>query len=210
MKQSLIVGAAAVVALVIGVGVSIFLSAPKDPLYAQMYPAPRALHEAQLAANDGTTIDNQWFQSQWTLVFLGFTWCPDICPTTLAELKAIYPQLQSMADDDPIKILFLSVDPQRDTIERLDEYINFFHSDFTAATASHKVLFPLVRSMGMAYSMSDSTDNPDYLIDHSASVVVINPDGNMVGRFKPVHEPGEMAISDGEQILSDMPIIMSL
>jgi protein SCO1/2 len=210
MKQNLIIGAIAVIALVIGVTASIKLSAPADPVYAQMYPAPRALHAAELTVHDGTSINNDWFKSQWTLVFLGFTWCPDICPTTLAELKGIYPQLQSLQDDTPIKVLFLSVDPNRDTVERLNEYINFFHSDFTAATAPHKVLFPLVRSMGMAYAIADSTDNPDYLIDHSASVVVINPDGNMVGRFKPVHEPGEMAISDGEQILADMPLIMSL
>lgn len=209
MKQNLVIGALAVVALVIGVGASIHLTKPQDPIHAQMYPAPRALHEVQLNAHDGSVIDNNWFRSQWTLVFLGFTWCPDICPTTLAELKGIYPQLQALDSDESVKVMFLSVDPGRDTIERLKEYIEFFHSEFIAATAEHKVLFPLVRSMGMAYAIADSTDNPDYLIDHSASVVIINPDGNMVGRFKPNYEPGKMAISDGEQILMDLPGIMA-
>lgn len=210
MNQNAVIGAFAALALVIGVTLSVVLSQSKQPEYAQMYPAPRALHEAVLQANDGTTIDNQWFKSQWTLVFLGFTWCPDICPTTLAELKSIYPQLQAMQSDYPIKVLFLSVDPGRDTVERLNEYISFFHPEFKAATAPHKVLFPLVRSMGMAYSIAGSTDNPDYLIDHSASVVIVNPEGNMIGRFKPRHEPGKVAISDGEQILADMPALMAL
>jgi protein SCO1/2 len=63
--------------------------------------------------------------------------------------------------------------------------------------------------MGMMYAISESTDNPNYLVDHSASVVVINPDGNIVGRFKPEHTPGQLAISDVDQILADMPILLS-
>lgn len=208
MKQNLFIGLIATLALTIGVFLSLHLTSSQPPEYAQLYPAPRALHNANLTANDGSTINNDWFKSQWTLVFLGFTWCPDICPTTLAELKGIYPQLKALDSDYPVKVLFLSVDPGRDTTERLNQYISFFHPEFVAATAPHKELFPIVRSMGMAYSMAESTENPDYLIDHSASVVIINPDGNMIGRFKPVSEPGKMAISDGEQILADMPRIM--
>ena len=209
MKQNLLVAIVAIAALGVGLWLSINLSPPATPQYAQMYPQPRPLHPAVLNDHQGGKIENSWFEGQWTLAFLGFTWCPDVCPTTLAELKRIYPALQSMAEGMPVKILFISVDPQRDSIPRLKEYINFFNPEFTAATAEHAVLFPLVRSMGMAYAIADSTDNPDYLIDHSASVVVVNPDGNMVGRFKPAYVPGELAISDGEQILADMPVIMS-
>jgi protein SCO1/2 len=63
--------------------------------------------------------------------------------------------------------------------------------------------------MGMMYSISESTDNPNYLVDHSASIVVINPDGNIVGRFKPKHVPGQLAISDVDQVLKDMPILLN-
>jgi protein SCO1/2 len=103
----------------------------------------------------------------------------------------------------------LSVDPKRDTVERLNEYVGYFNPDFIAATGPHEQLFPLVRSMGMMYSMSESTDNPNYLVDHSASVVVINPDGNVVGRFKPKHVLGELSISDTQQIMADMPLLLS-
>ena len=58
------------------------------------------------------------------------------------------------------------------------------------------------------YSLSESTDNPNYLVDHSASIVVINPNGNVVGRFKPKHVPGELAISDMAQIVDDVPILL--
>ena len=209
MKQNMIVGGAALVALLIGVWASVTIAPPATPQYAQLYPQPRALHNAQLLSHNGELIDNKWFQGKWTLVFLGFTWCPDICPTTLAELKRIYPQLQQFSSDHPVQVLFVSVDPKRDTQARLKEYIEFFNDKFYAATAEHSVLFPLVRSMGMAYAIADSTDNPDYLIDHSASVVVVNPDANMVGRFKPAYKPGEVSVSDGEQILSDLPIMIA-
>lgn len=212
MKQNMLLGAIAMLALVVGVYLSISLTAPKKPEFAQMYPAPRVLHDVQLQAHDGTQITNSWFEEQWTILFVGYTFCPDICPTTLAELKRIYPALSGLADETPIEVLFLSVDPNRDDVPRLNQYIEFFNPAFTAATAPHKQLFPFVRSLGMAYSMAESTDNPNYLVDHSASVVVINPDAMVVGRFKPHHKPGtaQLAISDGEQILADLPIIMSM
>jgi protein SCO1/2 len=107
-----------------------------------------------------------------------------------------------------LQVWFLSVDPKRDTIERLNEYVNYFNPEFAATTGPHEQLFPLVRSMGMMYSMSESTDNPNYLVDHSASIVVINPDGNVIGRFKPKHVLGQVSISDTEQIMDDMPILL--
>lgn len=210
MKQNIILGCVAAVALVIGVWAALNVAPPATPVHAQMYPAPRILHESELMAHDGTTITPEWFKQQWTLVFVGYTWCPDICPVTLSELKGIYPELQALNDEHPVKVLFISVDPGRDDVARLNEYIQFFHQDFYAATAEHKQLFPFVRSMGMAYAIAESTDKPDYLVDHSASVVIVNPDGNVIGRFKPNYQPGEMAISDGQQILADLPVIMSL
>jgi protein SCO1/2 len=102
----------------------------------------------------------------------------------------------------------MSVDPKRDTPERLNEYINFFHPDFVAVSGEHSQLFPTVRAMGMMYSMSESTDNPDYLVDHSSSVVVINPKAQVIGRFKPDFAPGKLPVSDGTKILADLPFVI--
>lgn len=209
MRQNLVLGCCALIALLAGVWGALYIAPPATASYAQLYPAPRVLHASELTAHDGTTITPEWFKKQWTLVFVGYTWCPDICPTTLAELKGIYPELQSISSEYPIKVLFISVDPGRDDIDRLNEYIHFFHKDFYAATGEHKQLFPLVRSMGMAYAIAESTDKPDYLVDHSASVAIVNPDGHLIGRFKPNYQPGEMAISDGQQILADLPVLIS-
>jgi protein SCO1/2 len=172
------------------------------------YPMPRKLADFSLSKHTGEGFTNADLLGKWTLAFVGYTFCPDICPVTLAEMNKVYPQLKAFEKSNPLQIWFLSVDPKRDTVERLNEYVNYFNPEFVAATGAHDQLFPLVRSMGMMYSMSESTDDPNYLVDHSASIVVINPKGNVVGRFKPKHVPGELSISDTQQILSDMPLLL--
>ncbi len=182
---------------------------PKEQTeYLSWYPQQRALSDFELTQHTGEPFANKDLQGKWTLAFVGYTFCPDICPVTLAAINSIYPELKQQVTDTPLQIWFLSVDPKRDTIERLNEYVNYFNPDFVASTGSHEQLFPLVRSMGMMYSLSESTDNPNYLVDHSGSIVVINPRGNVVGRFKPKHVPGQLAISDTDQIMTDMPILL--
>ena len=172
------------------------------------YPQARGLNAFTLTQHTGETFTNENLQGKWTLAFVGYTFCPDICPVTLAEINKAYPQLSAIPSANPLQVWFLSVDPKRDTVERLNEYIGYFNSNFVGTTGPHEQLFPLVRSMGMMYSLSESTDNPNYLVDHSASIVVINPQGNVVGRFKPKHVPGQLAISDMAQVIEDLPILL--
>jgi len=194
---------------------------PSGTEFMQWYPAARKIADFTLTNHHNQPMTNDDLIGQWTLAFVGYTFCPDICPTTLAALNQAYPKIIATAgastadfaadttDPQPIKVWFLSVDPKRDTIERLAEYVGFFNPEFIAATAEHKQLYPLVRSMGMMYSMSQSTDDPNYLVDHSGSVVVINPLGQVIGRFKPQHAPGQIAMSDTSQIIADMPKVVA-
>ncbi len=177
--------------------------------HMQWYPQPRKLADFELETHNATPMTNADLLEKWTLVFVGYTFCPDICPVTLAQINIIYPELQSHVQKTDLQVWFLSVDPNRDTTERLNEYINFFNGDFVASTGPHSVLFPLVRSMGMMYSIAESTDNPNYLVDHSGSIAVINPEGNLVGRFKPKHVPGKLVTSDAEQVLADVPLLLA-
>jgi protein SCO1/2 len=205
-------GLLALIALVIGVVVAINIAPPSGTSKTQhvsLYPQVRALPDFQLVDHNNQTFTSENLIGHWSLVFVGYTYCPDICPTTLAELKGVYPDLQKIPSDFPIQVVLLSVDPKRDTPERLNEYIHFFDPDFIAVSGEHPQLFPLVRAMGMMYSMSESTDNPNYLVDHSSSVVVVNPKAQVVGRFKPDFVVGKLPISEGQKILADMPAIIS-
>ncbi|MFT6344075.1 MAG: protein SCO1/2 [Paraglaciecola sp.] len=205
-------GLIAFIALVVGVVAALYIKPPSNNVKMQhvsLYPQVRALPDFQLVDHNDKAFTPQNLMGHWSLIFVGYTYCPDICPTTLAELKGIYPELQKIPSEFPIQIVLLSVDPKRDTPKRLNEYINFFHPDFIAVSGEHPQLFPLVRAMGMMYSMSESTDNPNYLVDHSSSVVVLNPRAQVVGRFKPDFVVGQLPISEGQKILVDMPAIMS-
>jgi protein SCO1/2 len=205
-------GLIAFIALAIGVVVAVNIAPPsaEKTKHVSLYPQVRALPDFQLVDHNNQEFTSKNLMGYWSLVFVGYTFCPDICPTTMAELKGIYPELQKIPTDFPIQVVLLSVDPKRDSPERLNEYINFFHPDFIGVSGWHPQLFPLVRAMGMMYSMSESTDNPNYLVDHSSSVVVVNPKAQVVGRFKPEFVVGKLPISEGQKILADMPAIISL
>ena len=199
----------ALVALIVGIVIAVTIAPPKsdETQYIKLYPQARALPDFSLTDSRGQPLTNKNLQNQWTLVFVGYTFCPDICPTTLADLSSIYPELQRIEGPYPVKVAFISVDPARDTTERLAEYIDFFEPEFIAATGEHADLFPFVRAIGMMYSTSQSTDDENYLVDHSSSVVVVNPQGHVVGRFKPEFAPGKVAVSDSKRILHDMTIL---
>ncbi|MFY0669999.1 MAG: SCO family protein [Alteromonas stellipolaris] len=214
MNRRIFVGVVALLALLTGVFGAIYLSPTgqsngSSPEYFQAYPEPRAIAPFSLTDSKGNEFNQASLENQWSLLFLGYTFCPDICPTTMAELNSIYPQMQAIESEFPIKVVFISIDPNRDSIARLDEYISYFNPNFIAATGEHKALFPFARNLGMMYAIAESTDNPNYLVDHSASVILINPKAQVIGRFKPKREPGKLSISDAQQILNDMPGITS-
>lgn len=133
------------------------------------------------------TFDNSNLQDHWTLFFIGYTFCPDICPTTLADLDRVYPELIKPPFKD-IQIVFVSVDPNRDKANNLAEYVNYFNPNFIGTTSTHEQLFPFAQDLGLIYSIVEEGDSDDayYLVDHSASLVLVNPKGEHQVTFKAV------------------------
>jgi len=135
-----------------------------------------------LAGNENFTNEN--LTGKWTLFFVGYTFCPDICPTTLSHLDHVYPRLTA-APYNNIQIVFVSVDPNRDNAEKLAEYVHYFNPGFIGVTSSHKQLWPFVQNLGLIYSIVDKgVAEPYYLVDHSASIVLINPKGEHHASFQ--------------------------
>ncbi len=106
-------------------------------------------------------------------------------------------------------MVFISADPQRDDSARLKTYTAFFEPEFKAATGPHSALFPLVRNLGLVYSIVES-DRKDYLIDHSASIVLINPAGKLAAMFRPRVASGEVPHVDMQTMVSDFARIVRL
>ncbi len=137
----------------------------------------KPLPEFKLNKTDGSQLTRDYFENQWTLVFFGFTHCPDICPTTLAHLRNVEKQLSAHSEiAKDTKVLFISVDPERDTPEQMNRYISYFSKNFDGATGSHEQLITLTRSIGVLYAKIDNPKNPDnYNVDHSAGIFLISP-----------------------------------
>lgn len=145
-----------------------------------LYPQQRELAPFELTDQNGEVFNNDRLKGKWSLVFIGYTSCPDVCPTTMAKLTAAYQKLAPTID---MQVVFVSVDPARDTQAKLLDYINFFNSDFVAVTASHASLLPLTRQLGFVYAMVGEGQN--YQVDHSASMVLISPEGKRYATIKP-------------------------
>lgn len=169
-----------------------------------IFPQAFEIAPFELVDQHNKAFTNADLQGKWNLFFIGFTFCPDICPTTLNKLAAAYPELNKIA---PIQVVFLSVDPNRDTPEKLLTYVNFFNTEFKAVTGEHTQIFPLTRSLGLAYAMVGEGDN--YQVDHSAGYVLVSPQGTRVAVFKPTAALGQPPQILNNELISDFGKIVS-
>jgi len=192
-----------VVALAAGLGllVSQKFFAAKVPAGPQMqavrlFPQPRELPAFSLQQSDGTQLVPGELNGHWTLVFLGFTYCPDVCPTTLAELAQAQKQWEALPDATRPRVLFVSVDPERDSPDRIGEYAHAFHRDSLAATADLPALEKFARSLSLVFAKAPAADGAptdSYTIDHSATIALLDPQGRMAGVIQPPLQPKAIA-----------------
>lgn len=156
---------------------------------AVMYPSPQTIGDFSLTQANGKPLTQADLRGRWTLAFFGFTHCPDVCPNTLAVFKQVWTELPAEGKAKKLSFDFISVDPERDTPEQLQSYVSYFHKDFVAATGSHEELGKLTRSLGLLYARASGSET-NYSVDHSAAVVLIDPQGRRAGLFRPPFEAG--------------------
>lgn len=153
-----------------------------------LYPEPKLLPEFQLQRTDGRALTRQDWTGSWRLVFFGFTHCPDVCPTALATLKAAVAKVREQRPQARIHVSFVSVDPARDLPEPLGKYVAYFDPSFEAATGSEAHLQALTRAVGVLYTFEPTGPGPlEYTIDHTASILIIDPQGRLAGLMRPPH-----------------------
>jgi protein SCO1/2 len=130
----------------------------------------------------GGELTNARLAGRWTLLYFGYTYCPDICPTALAALKAVAEGLVAAGGGLP-QVIMVSVDPARDTPAQLARYAAFYDPAFIGATGPDEALAPLVKHLGVFYQRHDAARRPDYVVDHSDAVYLIDPDGRLKAVF---------------------------
>ena len=154
---------------------------------------PRNFGELNLVDHHGEPFTRDRFVDRWTLVFFGFTYCPDICPTTMAFLNQFMAELEGTEVEDT-EVVMVSVDPARDTVEQLATYVPYFNPEFTGVTGEFLDLHRLATALNTPFRKVPGQDE-NYLVDHSANVVLINPRGDYHGFFKSPLDLAKMKVT---------------
>ena len=171
---------------------------PAD-LVSVLWPEPKPLPELTLTDQLNRPLGRGQFMGHWTFLFFGYTACPDVCPTTLAILQAVAERVEAPTGmiAKP-QYVFVSVDPQRDTPERLGDYVRHFNPDFIGATGTEEAIASLARALYILYERAESRSVDDYDINHTASILLIDPQARLFGKFSPPHTPADIVEKFGK------------
>jgi protein SCO1 len=176
----------ALVALVLGLTVNKVLSGrgqgdPTAMIDAGiiLLPTSRSLPDLTMTDQNGKPVAISDLKGKWTMLFFGYTFCPDICPTTLAELRQIKSELPKEVLSK-MQVVLVSVDPNRDTPQQLKQYLGYFDPDFRGLTGSVEDIQKLANAVSIPFIPAD-TSKPNYTVDHSGNLALLGPDGTQRG-----------------------------
>ena len=147
-----------------------------------LFDTPRDVGDFSLTDHRGLSFTRDDLTDRWTLIFFGFTHCPDICPTTMAELAELKSQLADTEASDA-RVVMVSVDPARDTPDRLAQYVPYFHPDFTGVTGEFADILSVAQRLNAPFRKVSEPDG-GYQMEHSANVMLMNPRGDYHGFFR--------------------------
>lgn len=173
-----------------GIGLAAMLHGSESPELRSgtALPEPRPIGEFELVDQHGRALGPDALEGRWSLVFSGFTNCPDVCPTTLALLADLGRRLPA----DSVQRVFVSVDPERDTPERLAGYLAHFDPGITGATGTRSAIEQFTAGLGLAQVRNPGVDG-DYTVDHSTALVLIDPQARVAGYFQAPHDVAALA-----------------
>ncbi|MFL2482603.1 MAG: SCO family protein [Paracoccaceae bacterium] len=170
----------------------------KSPEYSTVLTKPIKLDEFMLTADDDSVFSNQSLKDKWSLLFFGYTHCPDVCPLTLHQLAQANKELADKLDSTP-DIIMVSVDPDRDTSEILQKYVRSFGENVSGVTGKNEELDKLTSQLGIFYN-ANKHEGENYSVNHSAAVILINKNAEFHAVFSAPHSI--------EHFVSDLPLIL--
>lgn len=175
--------------LIVLFGLFVTLSGCSEPMPESYQPLPQSikLSDVNLYDQNANTIHEQNLLGKWSLVFFGYTYCPDVCPTTLAELNRVASKVTS----DELQVVLVSVDPERDNPKQLKTYIEYFNPKFQAWSGDIYSIEVFARQLHIFFQKQPYGES--YLMDHSSQVVLVNPAGEYQGFFTAPLNPEEMS-----------------
>lgn len=174
---------------------------PAEPEFATVLPEPKPLPAFSLVDHEGRPFTRERLEGRTSLVFFGFTHCPDICPLTLGQLASARRELAAGAPEgSPLpQIVFVSVDPERDTPSKVAAYVQHFGQDIVGVTGPVDDLRTLTEPLGIFFEKRGTGD--DYAVSHSTAVLVVGPNAALEALFSTPHRV--------ESFVHDVPLLMA-
>jgi len=147
-----------------------------------LLPRERAIPPLELVDQDGQRFDTRSLQGRWHILFFGFTACPDICPTTLSDMRRLFSQLPKETRDQQ-QLVLITADPARDTPQQLKTYLDYYRGGFNGLTGDMEQLQRLSRALGLPFVPASETQG-DYSVSHSGNLALVGPDGTLRGHIR--------------------------
>ena len=163
-----------------------------------LLPQSRSLPGLALTDQNGQAVQLDQLKDKWSLLFFGYTFCPDICPTTLAQLRQLQGMLPAEAKDK-LRVVLVTVDPHRDTPEQLKKYLGFFDAGFQGLTGAQADIQKLASAVSIPFIPAD-TSKENYTVDHSGNLVLLGPDGRQRGFIR--------APLNNEKLKAQLPTVL--
>jgi protein SCO1/2 len=190
-----------IVGLLIGMGLVALWGLPRlkpHTFSGTLLQSPSEAHDFSLTSHTGQKVRLRDFRGKLVVLYFGYTFCPDVCPATLAELSGAMEILGKNADD--VQVIMVSVDPERDTPALLAEYVVHFNPSFLGVTGTLDEIAEVATLYGIFYQKNEGSDATGYLVDHTASQIVVDEDGHVKLIF-PFGTTAEEIATDLEYLL---------
>lgn len=157
---------------------------PADLQFGTRIDPPQPIPATQLIGQDGSSFDRSSLKGRWSLLFFGFTHCPGICPMTLTTLAQVRKELGGLEAGELPQVVLVSVDPERDTPARMAEYVTKFDRSFMGVTGTPAAIDEFTGALGIAHKKIGPAGD-DYMVDHTAAIVMLDPQGRRIAVFSP-------------------------
>ena len=167
------------------------IKAELEANHTLVFQTPRLLPDVTLMRHTGESFTTSQFEGSWNLVNFGYTFCPDICPTNMADMNIAHKQLAEAGLADQVRFCMVSVDPARDTIEQLSNYVPYFNPEFIGLTGDADQITTLATQLSAVFYQEGTGDT--YTVAHSDNYAIVDPNGHFVALMRPPHKPSHIA-----------------
>ncbi len=169
------------------------VDSPKWRGHVIRLPELREVVDFNLTQQNGQPLTRADFKGHWSFLYFGYTYCPDVCPLALTDLNQLEQLLARQGLGDGVAYWLISVDPERDTPQRLGEYVKYFNKKFQGATGDPLELANLAKQLSVVYFVPAHQPGDSYPVDHSSTIVLIDPDARFHAVFMPPHDSEALA-----------------